>query len=572
MAKLQTNAECRVRIEEEDIAHVISSVRLDQYVDRHHELAVRLRPADSERGESEFGDTSAFSSYLGSSITLNIAPAGGMVDAARTLEFKGLVTEVRFESSVHETNIVTLVARSQTIKLDGPRRNAFHFDKKASEIIEELAGNGGMSCDVEATEGQMAYSVQYRETDYQYLMRLASANGLFAFYDNDQLRAVGTGNYRTVELQWRDSLGAFTVGVGTASQKSKVHGWDVEKKQALDGEESSSLGTPSVKASKDMFADTGFIMAAKASDQASIGRTAERGSKTAVGGMVVCSGESIVPELTMGCCAKVNGMDGLDGLYWIKSISHVIDESGKYHNEFKSTPVDMAFPGKVAARPPITDLQSALVVDNEDPDKLGRVKVRFPWDDSQDQTLWLRVMTPHAGNERGWYCIPEVDDEVLVGFEYGNPDLPIVLGSLFNGKDVPHGDAVKSGNEAKMFMTKGGNMISFGDGSGSEEIKISQGDGDNAIIIGMSGPSITIESSGDISIKGKTIALESTTGDITVKSAGAVKQESTADMEIKGGMNLKAEGSMNCELKGGVQTKLEGGAMVEVKGGLVKIN
>jgi len=572
MAKLQTNAECRVRVEEKDIAHAISSVRLEQYVDRHHELVVRLRPADSERGDSEFGDTSEFSSLLGNSITLNIAPAGGMVDAARTLEFKGLVTEVRFESSVHETNIVTLVAKSRTIKLDGSRRNAFRFDMKASEVINELAGDGGLTCEVEATEGQMAYSVQYRETDYQYLMRLASENGLFAFYDNDKLRVVGTGNYKTVELQWRDSLGALTMGLGTAAQNFKAYGWDLEKKQVLQGDGSSSLGTPSVKASKEMFQENGFQMAAKATDQASIGRTAERGSKAAVGGMVVCSGESIVPELTVGCCAKVSGMDTLDGLYWIKSIIHVFDESGQYHNEFKSTPVDMAFPAKVAARASITDLQSALVVDNNDPDKLGRVKVKFPWDDGTEQTLWLRVMTPHAGNERGWYCIPEIDDEVLVGFEYGNPDLPIVLGSLFNGQDLPHGDAVKSDNEAKMFMTKGGNMISFGDGSGSEEIKISQGDGDNAIIIGMSGPSITIESTGDISIKGKTIALESTSGDITVKSAGALNQESTGDMQLKGGMNLKAEGSMNCELKGGMQTKLEGGAMVEVKGALVKIN
>ncbi len=580
MAKLQTNAECRVRIDNEETAHLITAVRLEQFIDRHHELTVRVHLQDSARAGDEFGDTSTFSSYLGKSISLDIQPSGGMVDAARTLAFSGVVTGVDIENSVHETNCVVIKAKSPTIALDGARQNAFHLEMTAKDAIEALLREHQITVGtLEATSGTMAFSVQYRETDFQYIMRLSSGSGLFAFYDGQKFHMMKAGSSNTVELQWRGTLAAFTMGLGTAAQNFATQTWDVANKSNLEGEATgtpsgaspSQIASKSLDASETIFTKSGFQAATKATDMSSVDGSLARAKEAAVGSMVVCSGESVVPEVSVGHCVKINGMDTLDGLYFVKSVVHILDETGQYHNEFKSAPVEIAFPAKVAPRAPITDLQSAIVVDNDDSEKLGRVKVKFPWS-AAAETPWLRVMTPHAGNERGWYCIPEIDDEVLVGFEHGNPDLPVVLGSLFSGQDKPHDDAAQSDNAAKMFMTKGGNMISFGDGSGDEEIKISQGDGENAIIISMSGPSITIESSGDISIKGKTIALESTEGDFTIKSAGAVKQESTADMEIKGGMNLKAEGSMNCDLKGGINTNVEGGAMTVIKGSLVKIN
>jgi len=580
MARIQTNVECRVRIDNNEIAHAISSVRLEQHIDRHHELTIRFRALDADQQDAEFANANLFASYLGKSISLNIEPFGGVVDAASALEFIGVVAEVKLENSVQEMNFATIVAKSPTISLDGARQNTFHHEMSAKDAIDALLRKHKITVGtLESTQGTMAFSVQYRETDFQYIMRLSSASGLFAFYDGQKFHMKKAGSQGSLELKWRETLGAFNLGLGTAPYNYATQGWDVEKKENL---ESTATGAPTgasqpsldgdpFKASDEIYGTPGFQAAAKAADMASVDSTLNQAKTAAVGGMVVCLGESDVPAVSVGRCVKVKGMDKLDDQYWVKSVTHTVDDSGVYHNEFTASPLGMAFPAQVAPRPPITDLQSALVTDNEDPEKLGRVKVKFPWL-SDDETPWLRVSTPHAGNERGWYCIPEVDDEVLVGFEHGNPDLPIVLGSLFNGKDVPHGDAVKSGNEAKMFMTKGGNMISFGDGGGSEEIKIAQGGGDNAITISMSGPSITIESEGDISIKGKTISLETTQGDFTVKSAGAVKQESSQDMQLKGGMNLKAEGSMNCDLKGGMNTKLEGGVMVTVKGSLVKIN
>lgn len=580
MAKIGTTAECQVRIENRDIAHAVSSMRLEQHVDRHHVLEIRFRVLDEEQKGAEFANADRFTAYLGKSISVNLSPEGGNIPASAVLEFIGVVTEVRLENSVQELNFVTLVAKSPTISLDGPRQNSFQLEKSARDIIEELLRKYKITVgDLESTEGTMEFSVQYRETDFQYIMRLASAGDMFAYYDGQKFHLKKASSSGALDLKWRETLASFTLGLGTAPYDFATQGWDVAGKAVL---ENTATGSPSgasapglsgdpFKASDEIYGSPGFQPAVKAIDLASVDSVLARAKKAAVGSMVVCRGESILPLVKVGQCVKVNGMEKMDGHYWVQSVTHVFDDSGTYHNEFTSTPLGMAFPAAVASRPPVTDLQTAIVTNNDDPQKMGRVKVKLPW--SADlETPWLRVATPHAGNERGWYCIPEVDDEVLVGFEHGNADLPVVIGSLYNGQDVPPGDAVKSDNEGKMFMTKGGNMISFVDTSGSEEIKIVNGQGDNAITISMSGPSISIESKGDISIKGSTIALESTQGDITVKSAGALKEESGGDTKIKAGMNFKAEGSMNCDLKGGAASKLEGGAMLTIKGALVKIN
>ena len=79
----------------------------------------------------------------------------------------------------------------------------------------------------------------------------------------------------------------------------------------------------------------------------------------------------------------------------------------------------------------------ALVIDNRDPAKLGRVKVQFPSLPEMPESWWARLNMPMAGRERGWMTIPEIGDEVLVAFMHGSIDHAVVVGSLYNGVDTP---------------------------------------------------------------------------------------------------------------------------------------
>jgi phage baseplate assembly protein gpV len=89
---------------------------------------------------------------------------------------------------------------------------------------------------------------------------------------------------------------------------------------------------------------------------------------------------------------------------------------------------------------PVAGVASALVVDVKDPEALGRIKVRFPWlREGKEAEAWARVSLPLGGNATGFWTLPEVDDEVLVSFEHGDFQRPVVLGSLWTGADPPAG-------------------------------------------------------------------------------------------------------------------------------------
>jgi type VI secretion system secreted protein VgrG len=588
MPVIQTPAECRIQIDGKEIKYDISSVQLDQFVDDHHILKIRIRQLGKATSDKDFDDPDKYTGFLGKSIAMNITPHGGIVDSSRLLEFIGIVTEVSLDNSIDGINTVLVTAHSPTLLLDGPKQNALYHELSASDIIESVVRNYPITVSgVATTPGTLKFSIQYRETDYQYVMRLATTNGLFACYDGKEYKVDKAGSAASQELVWRESLGVFSIGLGSSVEKFGSQVFDYSKKETYEGETSGALRTSlsdlskvSHDASKKMFPNVSFTPLLQVDSQAILDNTLEAVRGSSVGKMITCQGESIIPAVAVGHCVKIKGMDKLDGQYWVKSVKHFFDESGKYYNAFACTPLDLAFPERKFLGTPFTDLQPALVTDTDDPDKLGRVKVRFVWNVKEgspaEPGIWVRLLTLHAGENKGWYCIPEIDDEVMVGFEHGDPSRPVILGCLYNGKDVPPVDHPVGWdgkkNNLKLFRTKSGNEIYFSDDSGSEAIVIVQKDNKNTITLSLDGPKIAIESEGDISLKAANISLESTSGDITLKSAAGLKAESTQDTEIKASGSMKTEGSMNYNVKAGMNATVEGGAVVTVKGTLVKIN
>ncbi len=607
-----------IRISGQTVDQEIYSFQLDQSVDDHHVLKIRLHGLEVDGSSGRFPGREARVGYLGQSLALSfesdeVPGESGPV----TSEFVGVVTEVTFDHRIDGSNICWITAHSPTIAMDGACRNRLFHEMTASDIISSIVGDYSITVgSIEATSATKAYCVQYQETDYEFVQRLANEAGLHAYYDGQRfqvMKAAASGD--TPSITYGYDLRVFTMGLGTTAEKYGSEVYDVAKKEVIAGETSGSLGASlsstaakSHDASKDLYTKGSFVSGLKADSQGDLDRSLATAREAAVSSMFTCTGRCHLRWLKLGQCIDVESLgEMLSARYWVKSVRHVFgyeltdarglntqstgddtdEEFAGYYNRFTCLPLEAAYPRRRSAKPRLADLQPAVVTSTDDPDELGRVQVKFFWNDGSslaEPQKWLRVLTPHGGNERGFFCLPEVDDEVLVAFEHGDPDRPIVLGSMYNGMDkAPVGHSAgfsASDNDLKLFRTKSGNEIFFHDGSGAETISIVQKDGENAITMDMSGPSITIESaSGDITIKGATITLESTTGDVTIKSAGALKLESTADAEIKAGVNFKAEGSVNAEIKGGAmaklagtQTTVEGSAMTDIKGAIVKIN
>lgn len=186
-------------------------------------------------------------------------------------------------------------------------------------------------------------------------------------------------------------------------------------------------------------------------------------------------------------------------------------------------------------------LAVALVKQNRDPEGLGRVRVSFPWL-SETESHWARLATPMAGKDRGLVLIPEVDDEVLVGFEREDIRFPYVLGGLWNGMDKPPYDNSDGNNDTRMFRSRKGHTLIFDDGAqGVVELKhengglvkitddgilVDDGQGNKVSIDNRSG-AIKLEATGSLEIKAATITVEAT---------GTLELKANATMTIRGAL------------------------------------
>ena len=181
-----------------------------------------------------------------------------------------------------------------------------------------------------------------------------------------------------------------------------------------------------------------------------------------------------------------------------------------------------------------------IVTNNRDTEGMGRVKVRFPWRGDSDESYWARVSTVMAGEDRGTFFLPEVDDEVLVAFEHGDINHPYVIGALWNGVDTPpetnadgknnirtiksrsgheiiFDDNHEQNSEKITIHTNAGHTILLDDSAGAEKIEIKDKTDNNKITIDSVQNSINIESAMQLKIKANVVEIEGTTS-LTLKS------------------------------------------------------
>jgi len=183
-----------------------------------------------------------------------------------------------------------------------------------------------------------------------------------------------------------------------------------------------------------------------------------------------------------------------------------------------------------------------IVTNNQDPENLGRVKVKFPWLSDQDESYWARIATPMAGKEQGIYFLPEVEDEVLVIFEQGDLRSPYILGGLWNGKDTPPINNRDGKNNQRLIKSRSGHTIRLNDEDGKESIDIIDKTEKNKISIDTANNTITLESDKDIILRASQGKIQLEAQSLEVKTSAETKIEAGAGMEIKASaeMNLKA--------------------------------
>ncbi len=182
-----------------------------------------------------------------------------------------------------------------------------------------------------------------------------------------------------------------------------------------------------------------------------------------------------------------------------------------------------------------------VVTNNQDPDDLGRVKVKLPWLSDLDETNWARIAAPMAGKQRGVYFLPEVDDEVLVAFDHGDVRFPYVLGALWNGNDAQPVTNSDGKNNIRMIKSRSGHVIKLNDEDGKETIEITDKTQKNSIVIDTSKNTITVTTDKDITLSASkgTIKLDAQKVEITSSDTTKLTSGSTMNVEASGTMTVK---------------------------------
>ena len=586
-------------------------VTIKQHMLDHHDFQVSF-PSESTETGNALMDTSM--GYIGKKIAINVNEGA--------LEFVGIITNIELVKTNGSNGNVVLSGFSPTILMEQTyQSNSFDegttFDQVISQTSEEYPADLISIISGNETSIKLPYTVQYNESDFNFLKRMSARYGVWFYYNGSEL-CIGSVGDATNEGVYGHTIDAFQLGVNLKQQQFAVQSHDWVGNSLLEAEAeafqpaSAHAYMDQVKGESDnIFRKKGNYHFVHSQNEYSGQKGVDDATKVSVlgkaAGMIKASGSSEIPELRIGNILTVEGINFEDatqtdayGSYILTQVTHTFDHAGHYHNSFEGVPEGTEHPEySNIFQTPKAESQRALVIDNLDPNGLGRIKVQFPWQAAAGtNTPWIKINTPYAGAGRGFYFVPEIDDEVLVDFEGGNAERPFVQSTGYN--DTAKSEVDNTDNNIKTIITRSGHTIQFDDTDGAEKINIFDKEGTIITFdttekslyiqapenIELGAKNITIKAEENVSIgAGQNIEMAADTdlngiakgnvalqsdGDTTVKSKGAAAIEAMTDATVKG-QNAIVEGKVGAELNA-TQTKVTGKAMTEVSGAMLKLN
>jgi phage protein D len=572
-------------------------LRVEQSVSMPSQLTLRFRDADFRLIDSD-----RFA--IGAELAVTFVDS---VNSSHTV-FDGEIVTIGSEQDIERIDACQLVvtALDRAHRLGHNTRIRTFQQQKYSDVVKKIAQEEGLRAEVEDTRIKFPYLMQ-TTTNYAFLNELAFRAGCEWQVEGKSLRfgqrTSGAAPVVTYGVDIRRLKTRFSAADGT--NEVKVSSWDPLTKREIVGSAKMStvrsqapsitstapLGTKGRTDGRSFVGNVGTSALIATSTEEANGLATALGRRIAASELTtrcVCIGR---PDVVAGGLVELAGVGTrLSGTSYVTSVEHYWGQDTDLTTTFQaggqepSSLVDLlgGSPNKVDDFGRI-GLTIGIVTNNKDPDGLGRVRVKFPHLSSQEESWWGRIVTPGAGTDTGLMFLPQIDDEVLVGFEHGDLRRPLVLGGLWGSKAKPPtaSDVFLEGQKVVEwgFKTLGSHALTIRSGQkpADKHFKVKLADGtllylgsDKTEIIAQhktlelkSGQaSVLLTDKGDVELRG---------ANITIKATSALKLEGLS-IDVKASTTMKAEGSTAIELKGGASAKLEASGIAEVKGAMVKIN
>ncbi|AMQ01587.1 type IV secretion protein Rhs [Pedobacter cryoconitis] len=507
-----------IHIDDTAIVH-FNSLSITQAFNRHHEFELIINQDVIEQTGGFKIDQSK--TWVGKSFIVSIDKGN--------MDFKGVVCEVNLTQSHGLRGNLIIKGFSPTILLETGGNLISYSDMKLDQIVKKvtdtLPANEMEFAIKPAYKEELKYITQFKESNFAFINRLSSEYGEFFFYDGKALHFGMPASQRTVSLVHGQNLNFMNMAVRIQPMNFSYYSYR--------SQEDNTLSTNSANQSKGLndfsqhaFKESTTVFDSKVNtpvkprveNKSQLEQLADKHKAAMASNLSDLTGESTNTALNIGSIADVQvshkigsatfNQDSV-GKFLVTEISHHIDGLGRYNNTFKGVPSNTEVLPVAHIQAPQAESQIAIVTDNNDPSQTGRIKVQMLWQKDNSTTDWIRVLTPDGGSSepfaknRGYVFIPEVGDQVVVGFRYNDPDRPFVMGSIFHGNTGAGG---KDANHLKSITTRSGHLVEFNDGPSGHGITITDIN-KNMIHIDTSGNNITITANENMTLNSKNMQI-----------------------------------------------------------------
>lgn len=510
--------------------------------------------------------------------------------------FKGIIIKHSIKITGNNSSRLVIECRDKAVAMTLGRKNANYVDSKDSDIITKLISNSsGLSSDVEATTTQYKELVQYYCSDWDFMLSRAEVNGLLVCVDAAKVtvKTPQVSSAAELKVTYGEDLIEFNADLDARHQLSEVKGssWDPKDQAVV----SDQVAPQTLNSQGDLDSKTLAAVLNLSSFGLQTMTPMEKGALNAwAKGQQIKAGLARIrgrmkfqgsAKARIGTLIELDGVGNrFNGSVFVSAINHELSD-GNWITEadFGMSPEwfaeqrDLTAPPAAGLLPGVDGLQIGVVKKlDADPDGQCKIQVSVPLMQADTDGVWARLANFYASNAFGSFFIPEIGDEVVLGFLNSDPSHPVVLGSLYSSKLKPPYD-LTADNFTKAVVTKSKLKIEFDDDKkiitittpGNNKMVLSD-DGKSILLqdqnsnkVELSSSGIVLDSPKDISIKAK--------GKITLDAVGEIGITSKADVKLTG-LNINNTANVGFVAKGNATAELSASGQTTVKGAMVMIN